>query len=288
MDKKIVPCLIVLTIIFVSILKPLNAQDKKEMSKTASDEAAPVELGCVDCHKTLTGRLQEPVGQWKNSVHALVGNKCNLCHGGNPESKDKNGAKSPEYNFIGKPKKDQILQFCGRGGCHTTQLAQFKRGPHYQSVLKTNEPSCISCHGKHNIQRASPKIITKKLCTKCHSSIYSHEIVGSIESIENDLNKVQDNVNYLAENYADIESIQKRYLTTKHLFRELVHVFSSDEIQSTKKIIELQLSNLIVESKSKVALTKRLNLLYFMTIIFALLIITGFGVYAVIMFYRRR
>jgi hypothetical protein len=30
-------------------------------------------------------------------------------------------------------------------------------------------PSCVTCHGSHNIQRANIDIISEQLCTKCHT-----------------------------------------------------------------------------------------------------------------------
>lgn len=62
------------------------------------------------------------------------------------------------------------------GSCHTTQMANNRRGIHGQALLKNdpNAPSCKECHGNHDIHHyTDPTSRTYKmnipfLCGKCH------------------------------------------------------------------------------------------------------------------------
>ncbi len=243
---------------------------------------------CLDCHENLKGRLYQPVVEWKKSVHYTVGNKCNLCHGGNPAINDAELSKSREYHFIGKPDKDVITDFCGRGGCHATALIQFKKGPHYQSVLETNQPNCTHCHGVHNIQRSSVNIITEKDCTGCHSVEYSRAIVEDIKSIETSIDSIQENINFLEKKYADVSDIQERLDRTRHIFHQLVHVFSAEEMKTNKRILELEIENLERDSLTKVAMLKRLDIFYIIMAAFGLSVIVGISFYTIYMYSKRR
>jgi len=263
------------------------AADKKDISKLSASAKSKNKSKCVVCHSTLSGKLKKPVSLWEKSVHAKNGNECNICHGGNPNSMDKAVAKSSKFNFVGKPDNKKIVAFCGRDGCHATALEQFKRGPHYQSVLKTREPSCISCHGIHNIQKSSLQIINDKSCSKCHPAKYAKAIVKSISVIENDISSIQSNIDYLTKKNINISKFQKNLDRARHLFHQMVHVFSKEDIKSTKTIIELQLQNLKSESKQQVGFSKRLDIFYIMMVIFGLTIAILFVVYTMFMFIRR-
>jgi len=270
--------IILLTLIFIAFPGILSAQNKKEKKKNY----------CIECHSGLAGRLKKPVKVWRKSVHGIAGNECNLCHGGNPDVSDKKMAKLLKYKFIGKPDKKQITDFCGRGGCHSLALKQFKRGPHYQSVLKSNSPNCTHCHGVHNIQRSSSRIIKEKACISCHKPEYSRQIIRTINQIESKIAAVENNINYLNEKSVEVKFLGSKLSKTKHLFHQLVHVFSKQAMDSTKEIIQVRVDDLLNSSKSKVAISKRLDLLYIMMLAFGVIIVGGFSIYTILMFMRRK
>jgi hypothetical protein len=262
--------------------------DTRAQEGDPSGAKMEVKNSCADCHGKMAGKLGKPVTEWKKSVHVLQGNDCNMCHGGNPKISDKKLSKSPRYNFIGKPDKRIITDFCGRGGCHRPALEQFKRGPHYISVLKTNQPNCTSCHGTHNIQRSSVDVITVEKCTGCHPAQYSRDIVKLIGDIEVKINAIDKDIQFLVNKRVDVAEQQKDLNDTRHLFHQLVHVFSRDEMQSTKKILELQIHKVAEETTDKTALIKRLDYLSRAMIIFGLMIIVGISAYTIVMYGKRR
>jgi len=273
--------LIVTVLSVPSAVMSADGQVKKTGKKISENQ-------CLKCHIRLKSRLKKPVSEWNKSVHAKVGNSCSLCHGGNPLEADMKKAKSSKYKFTGKPDEKQITDFCGRGGCHNTSLNQFKKGPHYKSVLEKKHPNCTDCHGSHNIQKSSLDIIKPESCTGCHSEKYSREIISSINSIEKGIDRLQTDMDYLAVKRIPIEKIYNRLDNTKHLFHQLVHVFSREDIKSTKRIVELEIENLKSDVRSKVDLSKRLELLYMLMFVISTAIIAGFIIYSFSMYLRRR
>ncbi len=278
----------VIYILFVSAVlltaTAAHAEKKsKEKNKTGNKKNY-----CIECHNYLTGRLQKPVAGWNVSIHQEAGITCNKCHGGNPHINDKNRSKAAAYRFVGSPKREEVVKMCGREGCHTLQRLQFEIGPHYKSVLRSGKPGCSFCHGSHSVKIASPNIIKEKACTQCHKADYARDILQSINTIDKGISGVAQNIDYLIDNQAEVFYLQDRLGRVKQLFRALLHVFSKADLQSTKKIIELEIENLRTDSGSKVALFRRLDLMYLLTLLFSLITIVGFLVYTIYMLYRRK
>jgi hypothetical protein len=124
-------------------------------------------------------------------VHFRHGVSCAGCHGGDPTA-DFGHAFVKEW-----PEKDRqknrawVVQFCAR--CHsdpaimhefnpalpTDQLAKFKDSPHGQTLLVRHDdraPSCVSCHGVHDIRPAKDpqsKVYAQRVpetCGACHAN----------------------------------------------------------------------------------------------------------------------
>ncbi len=279
---SILPFLVIFFMTTISV--PLYAEEKKK-NPPAQDERDY----CVACHEA-EGKenLKKPVVEWRKSVHAASGKKCSLCHGGDPTVNDRVKAKSKLANFIGKPNNKAISEFCGRTGCHILALEQFKRGPHYQTVLKTGEPGCSSCHGTHNIQRSSIDIITVESCVSCHPAKYSKDIISVIAGIDRSFSAIDNNLNYITEKQGEVQKLVDRVNNARHLFRQFVHVFSKQDMETTKKILEIEMQSLDSETRMKVASIKRLDVLYLAMLVFGLAIVGGISTYSIVMYGKRR
>ncbi|MCX8123915.1 MAG: cytochrome c3 family protein [Spirochaetes bacterium] len=242
---------------------------------------------CIECHIALNGKPRAVVLEWENSIHARKNLECHICHGGNPQVNDAKAAKDKKANFTGKPKKKDIPEFCGREGCHDKALAQLKKGPHYDSVMKIGSPNCVDCHGDHNIQQSTYHIITDKTCSGCHSVEYSRELVNSIISIEKNIEDIERSLEYMNERNVETKDMTGRYVELKSYFHQLVHVFSKQEIDFTKKLVEVEIEYLDKQLKSKIASVKRLDLIYILTSAFSIGIIISFTVYIALIRRRR-
>lgn len=134
---------------------------------------------CIQCHGGQTGRLGEPVEQWRTSVHAENGISCHDCHGGDPT--DFAMAMSPERGFLGVPDYTEVPDFCGR--CHVGVAEAYKGGAHGQA-LEAGAAQCVVCHGNHAIQRANLDLINEDACSQCHS--YERAALIRLSLVETD------------------------------------------------------------------------------------------------------
>lgn len=257
----------------------------------AQDRPAPADEKdyCVICHEAQdTERLKKPVAEWRSSVHNAAGKRCEACHGGNPTLNDKLLAHALKSNFRGKPDRKKGTEFCGREGCHVKATEQFRRGPHYLSVMKSGEPGCVTCHGAHNIQRSSIDVISEKSCTACHPADYARDIVKLIGEIDRGIGRIDGNLAVLADKRADVKSLQNRLGNTRHLFHQMVHVFSREDMETTQRIITLEIASLEEETTTKVSSLQRLDLLYLVMLGFGLAIVAGVSIYSAVMYSRRK
>jgi hypothetical protein len=279
---SLLPFLVI--ILVATIGASLHANEEKKNTGAQDDKNY-----CVSCHEAeAKGSLKKPVAEWRKSVHATAGKQCTSCHGGDASVNDKVKAKSKLANFIGKPNKKAISEFCGRTGCHVLALEQFKRGPHYQTVLKNGEPGCASCHGTHNIQRSSIDVITVESCTACHTADYSKEIISVIAGTDRNFTAIQKNIQFITEKQGEVQKLQERVNNARHLFHQFVHVFSKQDMESTRKILEMEMQSLDSETRIKVASIRRLDVLYLAMLVFGLAIVGGITTYSIIMYGKRR
>ncbi len=143
---------------------------------------------CVSCHMELDGVLKQVALDWQESAHGKAGVYCQECHGGNPY--DISLAMEPSQGFKKKPSPGEIPQFCSK--CHSDpvrmrshnlksdQFEKFRYSVHGRKLLEAKDndaPSCVSCHGKHDIRKVDDPLSpvnrknVVKTCASCHSDV---------------------------------------------------------------------------------------------------------------------
>ena len=123
---------------------------------------------CISCHTSdiIKPEYRDIPQEWKQSWHYQNNVSCKDCHGGDPD--DAEAAMSPERGFIGTPDYAEVPQVCGR--CHIGILKNYLESGHGRALKASKTgPNCVTCHGSHNIQKASIKIINEARCSRCHS-----------------------------------------------------------------------------------------------------------------------
>jgi hypothetical protein len=145
---------------------------------------------CAACHlSTGDERLAAPARAFDHDIHKAKGFTCVDCHGGDAHEEGME-AMSPAKGFIGKPKRAQIPQLCGR--CHSDaqfmkrynpalrvdQVAEYETSVHGRRLRQFNDPKvavCVSCHPAHSIRPPSdPQSTVYPLhvadtCGHCHA-----------------------------------------------------------------------------------------------------------------------
>lgn len=142
---------------------------QKLEAQSLRDVSLQFYLVCKNCHA-------EQYDLTLDSVHqkALAGGNnqaaiCTDCH--NPhtqtELKDSSGSLLPEARV-------EIPQKCAQ--CHETIYEQYKQSVHGSALtaeINPDVPTCIDCHGVHNIgdpTETSFHVNTPQLCAKCHTN----------------------------------------------------------------------------------------------------------------------
>ncbi len=264
--------------------KPVPEEAEKETRKIAGQERN----FCYECHIGLSGRLKAPCIDIKESVHSQDGPQCNNCHEGNPNLFDAKQAKSKDYNFTGKPRKEDIPAFCGKVECHSEAFFQFQKSAHYESVKKLGEPNCTTCHGVHNIKHSVRGIMSIGSCVGCHELSYATEIMSSVFNIEGEFEVIEKSIAFLESKNIDVGEVSTKLSEIKGVFYQLVHVFSQDLMVFSKRIIDLEAKALHEELGKKVAMLRRIDMLYMMTLATITIIIVAFSFYFLYSNYKRK
>ena len=193
-----------------------------ETSRDFSISMLPI---CGDCH-------EEQYEKVKDSVHqaaADAGNKeaatCVDCH--NPHTLQRLTGKSSGQ--LTNKARINIPQICAQ--CHSAIYDTYKSSVHGNALLEefnTDVPTCIDCHGVHNIPSptsASFRNSTPYLCATCHTD---QEIMGKYDISTNVLNSyVTDfhgtNVKLFTEQFPD-QPTNKPVCTDCHGFHDISKV----------------------------------------------------------------
>ena len=156
----------------------------------APGAAQPGKDNCSACHlETGDDRLVAPAKAYIGDVHKAKGFGCVACHGGDSLEEGME-AMNPAKGYIGKPRREQIPQLCGR--CHSDaqfmkqynpalrvdQVAEYATSVHGRRLRELGDPKvavCVSCHPAHSIRPPSDPQSTvhplrvAETCGRCHA-----------------------------------------------------------------------------------------------------------------------
>jgi hypothetical protein len=144
---------------------------------TASSE--DVTDSCIQCHSNPAFRITNKklfkyFSDWELSIHALERVTCFDCHGGDPNSADKENAHGNEIQKLLTPVKyERISVTCGK--CHDENAKNYKKSKHYKILTEKGgnsrlTPNCITCHGSINTSIPKHDDIAD-ICTSCHNRV---------------------------------------------------------------------------------------------------------------------
>lgn len=146
---------------------------------------------CVSCHLDQTDEwLVKPARDFGGDIHSAKGFSCSACHGGDPRQSGETDAMDTTKGYIGKPKRQQVAQVCGR--CHSDarfmkqynpslrvdQVAAYATSVHGQRLRELNDakvPTCVGCHPAHAIKPPSDPaarvhpLRVADTCGRCHA-----------------------------------------------------------------------------------------------------------------------
>jgi predicted CXXCH cytochrome family protein len=184
----------------ISLTFPSNEVLALTIDQSHFNDSAHKGLACADCHTDITGYPhpalnvqsqrefslkmytvcqkchEQQYNKTLDSVHMksiAAGNTnaaiCTDCH--NPHTQpvitDQNGTLLPEARL-------NIPELCAR--CHSTIYAAYKQSVHGAALTQegnTDVPTCIDCHGVHNIgdpTTAAFRLNSPQICAKCHTN----------------------------------------------------------------------------------------------------------------------
>jgi nitrate/TMAO reductase-like tetraheme cytochrome c subunit len=153
--------------------------------QTSRDVSMKWYTSCQECHKEQYDKTLDSVHQRALATGNTNAAICTDCH--NPHSQTQmtdpaTGALLPEARL-------KIPQTCAR--CHSTIYNTYKESVHGAALTEegnTDVPTCINCHGVHNIQdptTVSFKLDSPEMCGKCHTN---NELMGKYGISTNVLN----------------------------------------------------------------------------------------------------
>jgi nitrate/TMAO reductase-like tetraheme cytochrome c subunit len=206
----------------------------------------PGEPVCIQCHSKLPEKYSQPVKLWKESIHAGNGVSCAGCHGGDP--KDAANAMSPARGFRGAPKDSAVPDFCGQ--CHVGVLKDYLASAHGRK-LGAGGPTCVTCHGSHQVVKASLGLINEKSCSRCHSYERAKIIRDAMQETEARVVAIDSRTVAYKAVGADTEKLEKDLFAVRNRFHSQFHNVNVELVKKETAQIQTELQ------KIEAALAKR-------------------------------
>jgi len=197
------------------------------------------EIVCIQCHSTMPGKIGEPVKLWRGSIHAENGIACNACHGGDPA--DAANAMSPARGFLGAPKEKAIPDFCGR--CHVGVRADYLASAHGQA-LGMGGPTCVTCHGNHQVLKASLELINEKSCSRCHSFERARVIKSAMQETEAMIVAIDARIKAYKAKGTDTDKMEKGLFAVRNRFHTLFHNVDVELVKKESMQIQAELKKI--------------------------------------------
>lgn len=206
---------------------------------TLAASAPQPETVCIQCHAALPGKPGVPVNLWRESIHAANGISCNSCHGGDP--KHAADAMNPMRGFLGVPEEPGIPAFCGR--CHPGVLKDYLASAH-GVALGSGGPTCVTCHGSHQIVKASLDLINEKTCTQCHGFERAKIIKDAMQQTESYIIGIEGRIGGFRSVGVDTERLGKSLFAVRNRFHTLFHDVDVARVKAESTQINAELAKL--------------------------------------------
>src|SRR6266568_4643820 len=194
---------------------------------------------CIQCHAKMTGRLGEPVHKWKTGIHASKGVSCHTCHGGDPNAPGT--AMSITSGFNGAPFKIFINTFCGR--CHERTLQDYLTSAHGRT-RDDGGATCVSCHGSHQIDRATMDLINEHTCSQCHPLERVQPFKNQLQITHDRIRDIQDRMTAVKIQGKDTSELVQRLKASKAKSRRLAHMPGSEHLTIYQKEFDRELDEI--------------------------------------------
>ena len=155
---------------------------------------------------------------------------------------------SPARGFLGAPKEPAIPAFCGR--CHVGVMKDYLVSAHGR-MLGKGGPTCVTCHGNHQVVKASLELINEKSCSRCHSFERAGVIRDAMRATETTIVAIDGRITAFKKIGTDTEKLEKELFAVRNSFHTLFHNVNvelvkkeSARIQSDLKKIQAVLDKL--------------------------------------------
>ncbi|MEI6701981.1 MAG: cytochrome c3 family protein [Deltaproteobacteria bacterium] len=191
---------------------------------------------CIQCHAAQPAQFSQPVNLWRASIHAEHGIACNTCHGGDPV--DSANAMSPARGFRGVPIPTAIPGLCG--GCHMGVMKHYMLSAHGRTLGKGG-PTCVTCHGSHDVVSASLDLISKKNCTACHTFDQARLIRSAMLKTEGMLKAIEKRIKVLKSQGVETDNLEKRLFSLRNRFHAMYHSLDVNLIKQESAHIQAEL-----------------------------------------------
>jgi hypothetical protein len=143
--------------------------------------------------------------------------------------------------FLGAPKETDIPAFCGR--CHPGVMKDYLASAHGRALGKGG-PTCVTCHGNHQVVKASLDLINEKSCTRCHSFERAKTIRAAMQQTESEIIGIERRISGFQAVGVDMDRLGKSLFAVRNRFHTLFHDVNVERVKQESTQINAELGKI--------------------------------------------
>jgi hypothetical protein len=148
---------------------------------------------------------------------------------------------SPARGFLGVPKEVGIPAFCGR--CHVRIRDDYLQSAHGRALGKGG-PTCVTCHGSHEIRKVTLELINEKSCSRCHPYERAAKIKAAMEQTERQIVGIEKRLTRFKGEGVDTDATDKSLFAMRNSYHRLFHEVNTVRVASESAKIQGELTKL--------------------------------------------
>ena len=108
-------------------------------------------------------------------------------------------------------------------------------------TLGKGGPTCVTCHGSHDVVSASLDLISKKNCTGCHTFDQARLIRSAMLKTEGMLKAIEKRIKVLKSQGVETDNLEKRLFSLRNRFHAMYHSLDVNLIKQESAHIQAEL-----------------------------------------------
>ena len=111
-------------------------------------------------------------------------------------------------------------------------------------ALGSGGPTCVTCHGSHEVKKVTIELINEKSCSRCHTYARAAEIKAAMAEAEKRIVGIETKLKTYQREGVDTEAMGKTLFSARNRYHRLFHEVNTTKVRNESVQIKADLSKI--------------------------------------------